>query len=128
MKKLNKAPRTKGAAGTKRRPRLKAADEEEEILRAATIHLIRKVGGLLVATGLREERDHGRRRWIIAVTLRYATGFEGYVGDLLYDGKEFSVLTDEAVMNERVKRIASDPERIRLWNDYRASTLRAGKR
>src|SRR5437899_1017919 len=53
-------------------------NEEERILRAATIHLIRKVGGLLVATAVRETRVRGRPVWIIAVTLRYPTGHEGY--------------------------------------------------
>ncbi len=40
----------------------------------------------LVATALREARVKGFRVWIITVTLRYATGDEAYVGDLLYDG------------------------------------------
>ena len=101
--------------------------KHDDILRAATIHLVRKHGGLLVATDLKEEYAKGSRRWIITVTLRFPTGHEGYVGDLLYDGKEFSFLTPPDVRKERVKRIAADPEGIREWNEHRASTLRAGK-
>ena len=104
-----------------------STDEEEQILRAATIYLIRKVGGLFVATGLREEHDQRGRRWIITVTLRYPTGQEGYVGELLYDGKEFTLLTEESVIDERVRQIAADPQGIRQWNEFRTSTLRTGK-
>ncbi|GEM_PF-2839560 len=103
-------------------------EAEEKILQAATIHLIRKVGGLFVATGLREEHGKGVQRWIITVTMRYATGHEGYVGDLLYDGKVFRMLTEDSVIDERVRQIAADPEGIRLWNELRTATLRAGKR
>jgi hypothetical protein len=102
-------------------------DDEELILRAATIHLIRKVGGLFVATALRDEQAEGCGRWIITVTLRYPTGHEGYVGDLLYDGKEFTLLTEQSAIDERVLQIAADPRGIREWNEYRASTLRTGK-
>jgi hypothetical protein len=127
VKKLSKAPRPKARAATKRRRKPAVLDKQEQILRAATIHLIRKVGGLLVATGLREEKDNGDQRWIITVTLRYPTGFEGYIGDLLYDGKDFTMLTEESVMNERAEHIDAHPEGIRLWNEYRAATLRTGK-
>jgi hypothetical protein len=104
-----------------------AINERERILRAATICLMRKVAGLLVATGLRAEQKEGSRRWIITVTLRYPTGHEGYVGDLLFDGKGFSYITPLEVRRERIKRIAADPAGIRQWNEYRASTLRPGK-
>ena len=78
--------------------------------------------------GIREEKgDDGSRRWIIAVNLRYPTGFEGYLGDLLYDGTRFTELTDLEVMRERGRQIAADPEGIRQWDDYRAATLRSGK-
>jgi hypothetical protein len=82
-------PKAGGAGGLRTKP---AAIDEENILREATKYLIRKVGGHLVATGLREEQHQGGRRWLIAVTLRYPTGYEAYYGDLLYDGKDFSFL------------------------------------
>ncbi len=69
----------------------------------------------------------GTRHWIVHVYLRYPTGHEGYVGDLLYDGKQFTELTDRDTMRERSKQIAADPKGIQEWNEYRASTLRAGK-
>lgn len=109
----------------KREP--ESPSEQDEILRAATIHLVRKHGGLLVATDLKAEHMNGSRRWIITVTLRYPTGHEGYIGDLLYDGEEFSFVTPPKVRKERMKKIAADPKGISEWHEYRASTLRAGK-
>ena len=100
-------------------PRKREAEafSENEILRAASIHLVRKHGGLLVATALKEEHSEGLPRWIITVILRYPTGHEGYVGDLLYDGKVFTFLTPPEIRNERVKKIAADPKGIRKWNE-----------
>jgi hypothetical protein len=114
-----------GAARRKKKPEI--IDEEEEILRAATIHLIRKHGGLLVATGLREEHGNGSRQWIITVTLRYPTGHEGYIGDLLYDGRTFSFLTSDDVIVERARQIEADPALQREWDAFRTSTLPARK-
>jgi hypothetical protein len=103
-------------------------EEEERLLREATIHLMLKHGGLLVATAVREETgDAAGRRWVIAVTLRYPTGHEGYVGDLLYNGKDFVFLTPPEEVTRRVQQIAADPEREREWNKYRNSTLSAGE-
>jgi hypothetical protein len=102
-------------------------DEEEKILQKATIHLIMHHGGLLVATDLREQNEGGQRTWVITVTLRYPTGHEGYVGDLFYDGEEFTFLTPPEVLRERVRAVAADPERERKWNEYRASTQPPGE-
>jgi hypothetical protein len=115
------------ATRRKRRETPELNPKEEEILRAATLELITKHGGHFVATDLRETRIEGTQVWIITVTLRYTTGHEGYVGDLLYDGKVFTFLTEQSVIDERVRQIAADPEGIRQWNEYRASTLRPGK-
>ena len=109
------------------KPKPETNDQEEEILRTATMELITKHGGHFVATGLRETLIKGIRVWIITVTMRYTTGFEGYVGDLLYDGEKFTFLTEQAVIDERVRQIAADPEGIRQWNEYRASTLRPSR-
>jgi len=112
--------RSKAEKPKRRRQVPKLINKEERILRAATIYLIRKVGGLLVATGVREERDSkGSRTWIITVTLRYPTGHEGYVGELLYDGTDFSLLTPDDVMKERARKIAADPALQREWDEYR---------
>jgi hypothetical protein len=89
--------------------------------------LVFKHGHLLVPTGIREEPVQGSRRWIITVMLRYPTGFEGEIGDLLYDGQEFTFLTPPEVRKERARRIAEDPEQMRQWNEYRAATLRPGE-
>jgi hypothetical protein len=83
---------------------------------------------LWTVAGIREDQGaDGSRRWIIAVHLRYPTGFEGYLGDLLYDGEQITELTDLELMRERAKQIAADPEGIRQWNEYRASTLPPGE-
>jgi hypothetical protein len=116
VKKASKLTRAKASAGTRRRRKPAVLDEEEQILREATKHLVFKHGMFLVATGIREAQVRGFRVWIITVTLRYTTGHEGYLGDLLYNGEAFRFLTEQSVMDERARRIADDPERVRKWN------------
>lgn len=128
VKQVIEKARKKVRQATQRRPKAEINRKDEEILRAATIELITKHGGHFVATGLRETDIKGIRVWIITVTLRYTTGFGGYVGDLLYDGEKFTFLTEQSVIDEHVRQIAADPEGIRQWNEYRASTLRPGKK
>jgi hypothetical protein len=120
------APREKAGIANSRET-LEVDEDDTCILRKSTLYLVRTQGMLLVATGIREELHAGSKRWIIAVTLRYPTGHEGYIGDLLYDGKDFEFLTPDEVRDARVKQIAADPEGVRIWNEYRASTLPAGK-
>jgi hypothetical protein len=121
----------KKAPAKARRPKAPPLnEEEEEILRKAQIYLLFEAKRPLLWTvaGIREERgDDGSRRWVIAVNLRYPTGFEGYLGDLLYDGERFTQLTDRELMRERVRKIAADPEGRRQWDEYRASTLPPGE-
>jgi hypothetical protein len=124
--------RTKAkTAGSKRRktePEINL--EEEEILKRAQIYLLFEARRPMLWTvaGIREERgDDGSRRWIIAVNLRYPTGFEGYLGDLLFDGTRFSERTDLELMRERAIQIAADPERDRKWNELRASAVPSGE-
>lgn len=127
MKKLTKNP-GRNSRGTVRRREIPIPDDREErILRAATIHLIHKHGMFLVATGAREFRLRGLPAWVITVTLRYTTGRGGYIGDLLYDGEEYTFLTEKALMDERAELIANDPEAQREWNEYRASTLQTNQ-
>src|SRR5205823_1134403 len=114
----------------RRRPRPDAVDEEEKILQRAQRYLLfeAKRPMLWTVAGIREEKGaDGSRRWIIAVHLRYPTGFEGYLGDLLYNGGQITELTDLELMRERARQIAADPEGVRQWNEYRASTLRTEK-
>jgi hypothetical protein len=127
VKRAGQPTRTKAARVARRPRRPKINEEEERILRAAIGYLIRHHGMFLVPTDVREAQVKGIKIWIIAVTLRYPTGHEGYVGDLLYDGEEFTFLTPPEVRKERVRQIAADPERERKWNEYRASTLSPGK-
>lgn len=119
VKQLVKRPKK-----TRRRKLRALIDAQERILRKATAHLLRHYGMFLVATGLREARVRELPVWIITVTLRYTTGHEGYVGELLYDGKEFVFLTPPEIRKERVRQIAADPERRRKWNEQ-ASALPA---
>ena len=124
MKRVAEKTRRNVAPTTRRHPKTRA---DEEILRAATLELITHHGGHFVATGLRETAVKGFPVWIITVTLRYARGDEGYIGELLYDGEKFTFLTEQSVMDERARRIADDPEGTHKWNEYRGSTLRPRK-
>jgi hypothetical protein len=117
--------RTAKVARRPRRPRIN--EEEDRILKGATLHLITHHGMFLVATAAREAQVKGIPIWIITVRLRLDKGLEAYIGDLLYDGEEFTFLTEESVMDERARKFAADPERERRWNEYRASTLRPGE-
>lgn len=119
--------RTKARKAIRRKSKPEINAREEKILQAATLELITKHGGLFVATDLRKTKIKGFQVWIITVTMRYPTGHEGYVGDLLYDGKHFTMLTESSVIHERVLELANDPERLRKWNEYRAATLQTGK-
>jgi hypothetical protein len=127
VKKASGQARAKVAAATWRQKEPEFTDEEERLLEEATRHLVFKHGMFLVATNIREARIKGLRIWILTVTLRYGEGDEGYIGDLLYDEEQFTFLTEQAVMDERARQIANDPERLRKWNEYRASTLPTGK-
>jgi hypothetical protein len=115
--------RTKPGTATRRQSKPPLDKEREDMLRKATLELITKHGMFLVATDVRETHVKEIRIWIITVSLRYTTGHEGYVGKLLYDGDTFTFLTEPAVLNERIAKIANDPERERKWKEYRASTL-----
>jgi hypothetical protein len=104
--------------------------EEEEILRKAQKYLLLEAQRphLWTVADIREEKgEDGSRRWIIAVNLRYPTGFEGYLGDLLYDGAKITELTDLELMRERARQIAADPEGRRQWDELEASALRTGE-
>jgi hypothetical protein len=104
--------------------------EEEEILAKAQSYLLidAKRPMLWTVAGIREDKgEDGSRRWIIAVHVRYPTGHEGYLGDLLYDGKRIMELTDLELMRERGRQIAADPALEREWNEYRRSSVPTGK-
>ena len=127
-KKAGKPARAKAAATARAKKVAEIFAEEEQILREAAIYCLLTFPTLWTVGGIKEERGtDGSRKWIIAVHLRYPTGHEGYLGDLLYDGKVVTELTDRAIMRQRAKQIAADPKGIREWNEYRASTLRPGK-
>ena len=105
--------RTKAAKATRREKTPELNEEEEQILKKGQIYLLfeAKRPMLWTVAGIREEKgEDGLRRWIIAVHLRYPTGFEGYLGDLLYDGERITELTDLELMRERARQIAADPE------------------
>jgi len=127
VSKAREPTRTKAAEVARRTKKPELSDEAEKILRDALRYLVFKHGHLLVPAGIREDRDGGAQRWIITVHLRYPTGFEGEIGELLYDGREFTFLTPPDVRQERAQRIADDPEGIRQWNELRASSLWSGE-
>jgi hypothetical protein len=116
------------AAKAKRGAKLRELTQEEEnIVQKALKYLVLKHGHLLVPARIREERDGGARQWIITVHLRYPTGFEGEIGELLYDGAEFTFLTPLDVRRQRARKIAEDPKGIREWNEFQAAALPPGE-
>jgi hypothetical protein len=123
MKRNKEKPR-KSATMTKDKKPREFTEKEKQILREAMSYCLRHFPMLWTTGGIKEEStDNGLARWIISVFLRYPTGHEGYLGDLLYDGTQFIELTDRTLMRERAKQVAADPERLRKWNGYRASVL-----
>jgi hypothetical protein len=121
-KKAGKSTQRKTTAEERKKKAAEIFAEEEQILRQAAIYCLFHFPMLWTVGGIKEERGNdGSRKWIIAVHLRYPIGHEGYLGDLLYDGKAVTELTDREVMRQRARQIAADPERIRQWNEYRAS-------
>jgi hypothetical protein len=127
---VNKARERSRASAAKATRRAKTSEldqEEETILREALKYLLFKHGHLLVPARIREERNGGVRRWIITVHLRYPTGFEGEIGELLYDGAAFTFLTPPDVRRQRAEKIAENPEAIRQWNELQASALPPGE-
>jgi hypothetical protein len=129
VKHVSEKTRAKTRKTTRGKKRSEINQEEEEVLQKAAIYCLRTFPMLWTVGGIKKDsRDDGACRWIIAVYLRYPTGFEGYLGDLLFDGKQVTELTDREVMRTREKQIAADPERMRKWNEYRAATVQAGER
>jgi hypothetical protein len=130
VKKVSADVRRKPRRTTPRKKPPAINAEEEQICQKAQIYLLfeAKRPMLWTVAGIREEKAaDGSRRWIIAVNLRYPTGFEGYLGDLVSDGTRITELTALELMRERAKQIAADPEGRRQWNEYRASTLPPGE-
>lgn len=119
MKKLTKETRKKASKTARQKQCCDVSEEDERIISAAATYCLLHFPMLWTTGELPEERrgEDGSRQWIIRVYLRYPTGHEGYLGDLLYDGKEFTQLTDRETMLERAKQIAADPERMRKWNE-----------
>jgi hypothetical protein len=102
-------------------------EQEEQILREAIKYLLFNHGHLLVPARIRADGQCGARRWVNTVHLRYPTGFEGEIGELLYDGAEFTFLTPSEVRRQRAQKIADDAEGIRQWNELQASALPPGE-
>ncbi len=121
------AKRSRGSAGTKpvgskkRKREPEINPEEEEILKKAQIYLLFEAERPMLWTVAgfarrrpRTARDGGSS----PSTSATPPGFEGYLGDLLYDGTRFTELTDLELMQERGRQIAADPEGRRQWDEY----------
>ena len=121
MRKTTRTPRRK------REPEV--TDEQWEIGKKTAIYCLMHFPMLWTVGGVPQlvQDDTGGQRWVIPVALRYPTGHGGEIGQLAYDGKEFTLLTDRAEMNERSRKIADDPEHLRKWNEHLASSLPAGE-
>jgi hypothetical protein len=117
--------RGKPRTASRRKLQPKPKPEEEQILQKVQAYLLfeAKRPMLWTVADIRQDKGgDGSRRWVITVNLRYPSGHEGYLGDLLYDGAIITELTDPKLMQERALRIAADPEGERKWNEYQAST------
>lgn len=104
--------------------------DEEAVLRRAQVYLLfeAKRPMLWTVAGIRKEKNcDGGDRWIVNVNLRYPTGFEGYLGDLLVEGDQIIELTDLDTMRERARRIEADLEGAQRWHEYRDSVSAAGE-
>lgn len=130
VRKTRERKRRTAVTSPRRTSNAEIDEEDEQILQKAQVYLLfeAKHPMLWTVAGIRAEKnDDGSRRWIIAVNLRYPTGFEGYLGDLVYDGVKFTELTELELMRDRARQIAADPEGIRQWNELRASALPSRK-
>jgi hypothetical protein len=126
VKKTSKATGSRASGKAKRKRAGELTHEQEHILREAMCYCLHHFPMLWTTGGVPEERrENGLRRWVVRIYLRYPTGHEGYLGDLLYDGKQFSEMTDRELMRERAREIEADPALQREWDEYRASTLPA---
>jgi hypothetical protein len=127
---VRKANNEKPVKTRRKRPPL-PDPEEERILQRAQIYLLfeAKRPMLWTIADIREEKgEDGSRRWIVAVHLRYPTGHEGYLGDLLVVGERITELTDLELMRQRGREIAVDPARQREWEAFLAANPSPGKR
>jgi hypothetical protein len=125
VKEIRNARRSKVPKAKKRKALPEPTPQEVHIIREAMCYCLHHFPMLWTTGGLPEEHvaDDGVVKWLIHVYLRYPTGHEGYLGDLLYDGKSFAELTDREVMRQRARQIEADPALQREWDEYRASTL-----
>ena len=118
------AKRTKSAkAAVNNTPRVEK--QKASIHMRATAYCFRHFPTLWTIGKIRWEKHGRKQQWRIAVVLRYPTGYEKELGELLFDGKDFAVVTPRSLMNQRAQKIADDPTLHQEWNDYRGSSLPA---
>jgi hypothetical protein len=123
VKKTTRARRPKTPNTTKRKALREPTPQEVHVIREAMSYCLHHFPMLWTTGGLPEEHvaDGGVIKWRIHVYLRYPTGHEGYLGDLLYDGKIFVELTEREVMRQRACRIEADPALQREWDEYKSA-------
>ncbi len=111
MKRAKEDVQEKVRRAIPRRKQTEISQEEEEILRKAQIYLLftAKRPMFWNVAAIREVKGKADTRyWIIAVHFHAPSGHEGYLGDLCYDGEQFTELTDVELMRERVRQIVED--------------------
>ena len=111
----NRPPPALGAP--RHRPNVPETVEAEDIrvARKAAIYCLFHYPSLWTA-GLPRWND-AEQRWTIPVILRYPTGHEAELGQLAFDGKEFTPLTERPVMDERARTLSEDPAFQRAWHE-----------
>lgn len=85
----------------------------EEVSRLAAIYCLRTYPTLWTA-GVAQRVESG---WVVPIRVHYPTGRDCEIGQLAYDGREFTPLTDRAVMAEVVRKIEADLEFQRQWHE-----------
>ncbi len=118
---MSAAPSARHTPRNKPRGKHATSDQDSICAKAATYCLMHFPTLWTVGTARKTATD--KHSWIITVVLRYPTGHEGELGELLFDGKNFTPLTARPLMDERARKIAADPALKRAWNEYRGPSV-----
>lgn len=91
--------------------------EQEAVMRKTIQYTLRKLGHLLVPG---TPTASGNGKWVVPLIYRSCVGPDGEVGAIAYDEQrdEFTLLTDRAAMDERIRPLAAVADEV--WTQWRA--------
>lgn len=80
--------------------------KQQEIWQKAIVFCVWNLPTLWTAG---EPRQEARKRWIVPIVLRYLDGYEGNLGEMMFDEQRqvFTLLTDKASLAERARIVAA---------------------